>query len=465
MTDGLPMPRRLIAIAAISFGNFLVVVDGNIATVALPSIAKQLGADSSATVLIVTIYQLTLVMALLPFSSLGDRIGLQRMYQYGQILFTISALLIFFAKSLPFLLVLRAAQALGAGMALSVSAALLRSIYPAAQLGRGLGLNTVIVASAGALAPIMGGFIIANAPWPWVFAAAVPFGLLSLAFGRALPRFPKRNQPYDFQSALMSAATFGLIIGGLESGVHGDSPVVSGAIMVAGILTAILFVRRELLSERPVMPVDLLKKPVIALSAIGGMAAFIASMTLMLSLPFRLENEFGFSPGVVGTIISPWGLTMLVVAPLAGQLSDRYPAGLLGGIGMALAIAGLLSLAFLPAHPDRIDIVWRMVLTGAGFGTFASPNVRQILGSAPRERTAAAGGLVSTARLTGQTIGATVAAALLAAGIGSGPTPALVAAGLATFALLCSIARLNPAIRQPDSREVRQAEAGLSDMD
>lgn len=247
--------------------------------------------------------------------------------------------------------------------------------------------------------------------------------------------------------------------------MHGDSPVVSGAIVVAGILTAILFVRRELRSERPVMPVDLLKKPVIALSAIGGMAAFIASMTLMLSLPFRLENEFGFSPGVVGTIISPWGLTMLVVAPLAGQLSDRYPAGLLGGIGMALAIAGLLSLAFLPAHPDRIDIVWRMVLTGAGFGTFASPNVRQILGSAPRERTAAAGGLVSTARLTGQTIGATVAAALLAAGIGSGPTPALVAAGLATFALLCSIARLNPAIRRPDSNEVRQAEAGLSDMD
>ncbi len=144
-TDGLPMPRRAWAIGAVSFGTALVVLDGAIATVALPTIARDLQTDSAAAVLIVTVYQLVLVMSLLPLSALGDRIGLRRLYQIGQIVFTIATVLCFFARSLPFLLVVRALQGLGASAALSVGSALVRAIYPAKQLGRGLGLNGVVV--------------------------------------------------------------------------------------------------------------------------------------------------------------------------------------------------------------------------------------------------------------------------------------------------------------------------------
>ena len=459
-TDGLPMPRRLVAITAISFGSALTVIDGAIANVALPTIAKDLGTGSSAAVLIVTIYQLVLVMTLLPFSSLGDRVGLRNLYQWGQLLFTVSALLCFFAKSLPFLLVLRAFQALGAAMALSVSSALLRNIYPSGQLGRGLGVNSVIVSSAAALSPVLGGLIVANAPWPWVFAAAVPFGCLSLLLGRSLPDQKPRKQPYDYLSALMSAATFGLIIGGMESTVHGDSPVVSVAIILGGVFIAVKFVQREVKSPRPIMPVDLLRSPVMALSSLGGLTAFTASMILLLSLPFRLEHGYGFSPGMVGTMLAPWALTMMIVAPLAGYLSDRYPAGLLGGIGMIIAIAGLLCFAWVPHAPTRLDIVWRMSLTALGFGLFMAPNSRLIVGSAPRHRAAAAGGLISTNRLTGQTLGATLAAILLGMNLGDGRAPPLVAACLAAVAGICSFARLNPALRRPDPREVETAEAG-----
>ena len=458
MTDGLPTPRRFLAIGAISAGTALVVIDGAIATVALPTIARDLGVEPSSAVAVVTVYQLVLVMALLPFAGLGDRIGLKRMYQFGQLLFAVSTMLCFFAHSLPFLLVVRAAQALGAAAALSVSSALVRSIYPADQLGRGLGVNSVVVSSSAAFAPTLGGLVLAVAPWPWVFASAVPFGLVSLALGRALPDPAPRTGPFDILGGAMCAAMFGLIIGGLESAVHGDSPVVSGAIVLAGVLVGALFIRRERGDPAPILPIDLLGRPVLALSTLGAFTAFTATVTLLLSLPFRLQHGYGFSPSEVGAAIAPWPLTTMVIAPLAGWLSDRYPAGLLGGIGMALAIVGLVCLAFLPAEPSYWAIAWRMSLTGAGFGLFLSPNARLIIGSAPRERAAAAGGLISTTRMVGQTTGATLVAALLAASLGGGSGPPLIAAALAGVAGLCSLARLNPAIRNPGRAESRDAQ-------
>ena len=447
VSDGLPLPRRLTAIAAISFGTALVVIDGAIATVALPTIAEDLKVDGSAAVLVVTVYQLVLVMTLLPFSTLGDRVGHRRLYQYGQMIFTISSLLCFFARSLPFLLVIRAAQALGAAAALSVSSALVRSTYPSNQLGRGLGVNSIVVSVSAALAPTLGGFILAVGPWPWVFASAVPFALVSLLLGRTLPDPRPRSEPFDLLAAVLCAAMFGLIIAGLESGVHGDSPVISGAIVATGAVVGFFFVRRELDEARPIMPIDLFGRPVIALSVVGAFTAFVGSMVLTLTVPFRLQHVYGFSPSEVGTMLAPWPLTMMFVAPVSGMLSDRYPAGILGGIGMTIAVIALLCFAWLPDDPHYWDIAWRMALCGAGFGLFLSPNSRLVVGSAPLERAAAAGGLISTTRMVGQTLGATAVAALLAMNLGNGPAPALVAAGLALVAGLCSVARLNPTVR------------------
>ncbi len=441
--DGLPTPRRYLAILAIAFGTALAVLDGSIVTVALPTLAHDLHVHSSEAVLVVTVYQLTLVMTLLPFSALGSRIGLRRLYQCGQLTFLLSTILCFVARNLPFLLTVRAMQAIGAAATLSVSSALIRSIYPANQLGRGLGLNSFVVAGAGAIAPTLGGVVLSFASWPWIFAAASPLALLSLLLGRRmLPDPAPHNEPYDVLGALLCAATFGLTIAGLEGAVHGSSPAGSAAITAAGLAIAFFFVRRELDSRMPILPVDLLTRPVLALSALGGLCAFIASMTLMLSLPFRLQQHFGFSPAQVGAVITPWPLAMMLFAPLAGLMSDRFPAWLLGGIGMAIATIALILLAFLPEHLSHFDLVWRMALCGVGFGLFLSPNARLIVHSAPRARAASAGGLIATTRLTGQTLGATVLAALLSIGAGSERVPALVAAGLTVIAGICSLARL-----------------------
>ncbi|MFA6124163.1 MAG: MFS transporter [Sphingomonas sp.] len=453
MTDGLPLPRRYAAIAALCLGTALIIIDGGVANIALPTIARDLHIGRSAAVSVVTVYQLMLVMLLLPFAGLGERIGLKRLYQIGQMVFTIATLLCFFAKSLPFLLIVRAAQAMGAAAALSVSSALIRSTYPAQQLGSGLGINSAIVSAGAALAPSLGGFILGVAPWPWVFASAVPFAIGSLILGRALPDEPPGNTPFDVIGGVMCAAMFGLVIGGLETAVHGDSPVISAAIVLSGLLVGVYFVRRERRETDPILPIDLLARPVLRLSVIGAYTAFIASMTLIISMPFRLTSEFGFTPPEMGLLMAPWPLTNIIVAPLSGWLSSRIPAGVLGGIGMAISIVALLLIADMPAHPTHFDVIWRMALCGGGFGTFLPPNARLIIGSAPRERAAAAGGLVSTTRLLGQTTGATLVAALLALGVGGGATPPLVAAGLAFIAGLCSLARLRPSIRMPQEKE------------
>jgi DHA2 family multidrug resistance protein-like MFS transporter len=434
----------------VSLGTILTTVSGSIVNVALPTMSVDLHVEPSAAVLVVTVYQLVLMMALLPFSALGDRIGHRTIYQYGQVIFVVASLLSFFARSLPFLLVVRAFQALGAAATMSVSSALIRSIYPESRLGRGLSFNTVMAASFASLAPTVGGAILTVARWPWLFAALVPFALLSIAIGRnSLPESITRNDdPYDLLGAVMCAATFGFAITGLESTLHGSSPVISLALFALGVAIGVVFVRRALGEARPVLPVDLLRRIDIALPSMGLLAAFLASMIIMLTLPFRMQQGFHFTPAEAGAVLAPWPLVTLFVAPTAGMLSDRVPAGLLGGVGMAIAITGILSLAFLPASPNHFDMIWRIGVCGLGFGMFYSPNSRQIIASAPIERSAAAGALATTIRGAGQTLGATTVAALLASGIGIGPVPALIAAGLAVVAGACSLAALKPAIRR-----------------
>jgi len=437
--DGLPTPRRWWAIMAISFGTAVLVIDGQIANVALPTIARDLGVTNGVITNIVTIYQLVLVMVLLPFSSLGDRIGHRRLYQYGQMLFILASALCLFVPNFWALMALRALQALGAGMALSVSAAMVRQIYPAHKLGTGMGVNSVIVASSGAIAPTLGGYVVSHLDWQWVFVAPVPFAILSLLLGRTLPEPVRRNVPVQWISGGWSALSMLLLIGGAQLATHENFPI-GAALMVAGVISITLLVRRERGRTAPVVPVDLLAKPVLGLSALAAIACFTASGALMLSLPFRLE-DMGFRPDQAGLLLLPFPLTMLVVAPLSGWLSDRIAATKLGVTGMAIAIGGLVLMATMPDQPGEFAIAWRLSLTAVGFGLFFAPNSRLLIGRAPRERAAAAGGLLSTSRLLGQTVAAVVVGILLAGGLGSGPTPLIISCTLAVVAALCSLAR------------------------
>jgi DHA2 family multidrug resistance protein-like MFS transporter len=185
-----------------------------------------------------------------------------------------------------------------------------------------------------------------------------------------------------------------------------------------------------------------LSNPVLSLSIAGSFLAFSAIMMVSLSLPFRLQHLYGFSPSEVGAVLTPMPLTMMMMLPLSGMLSDRMRPGIQGGIGMSVTIAGLLLVAFPPAHPGFFDFAWRMMLCGIGLALYLPANTRLVVRMTPHHRATAAGGLISTVRLTGQTVGATMVATFLALGLGSTAVPVLAAAVFGLFAGLFSVSRL-----------------------
>jgi DHA2 family multidrug resistance protein-like MFS transporter len=442
MQPGMSERRRWLAIVALCCGNSVASFDSTILNVALPTIAHDLHVPLSSAPLVVSTYQLVLLMTALPFAALGEKVGLTRLYQLGQALFAIASLGSVLAPNLPLLVVSRAVQALGAAAIMSISPALVRAVYPPEKLARGLALNAFVVTVAAMVAPALGGAVLAFAGWRWIFLLVLPLVLGSLVFGRTLPRSPTHDKPYDFRAAGMSAAMFLLTIGGVQMAVHGVPLAIWAASVAAGVLVGIRFVRRERQSPRPVLPVDLLGRPVMALALAGGFCVYAASQSVTLGLPFRLQHVYGLSPPEVGAVLATWPLALMMTVPLSGYFSNRAPPGLLEGVGMIFCVVGMVALSFLPPHPTFFQFAWRLWLGGAGIGMFLSPNNRLILGAAPAERVAAASGLIATMRMTGQTLGATLAALLLALGAGLGRTPTLVAAAMMAVALASSLARV-----------------------
>jgi MFS transporter, DHA2 family, multidrug resistance protein len=447
--DGLPPGRRRWAVLATALGTLLAMMDVTIANVALPTIAQDLGTTASASIWIVNAYQLSMTMLIMPLSSLGDIVGYARIYRIGLIVFIAGSLACTFSRSLAVLALSRAVQGCGAAAMTTTIGSLNRHAYPRAMLGRAAGQGALVVALGAAAGPVVGGTMLGIAPWPWLFAINVPLGALALVLSlRFLPEVPGTRHRFDWPSAVLSAATFGLLVGTIDALGHHDRPLLVAAFAAATAAVGAVFVARQLRLEIPLFGVDLFGKAVFSLSIAASVTSFIAQTVAYVALPFLFQNVLGRSPFATGLLMLPWLIAAAAMAPLAGRLSDRYEPGVMGAAGMAVLAGGLLALALLPPHASTPDVVWRMVLCGVGYGLFHSPNNRMILAGAPRERTGAAQGILATARLTGQTLGAALVALVFGASLEAGrhagaasATAIALALALATaFALVAAVA-------------------------
>jgi DHA2 family multidrug resistance protein-like MFS transporter len=409
--DGLPTPQRVWAILTIALGLTMAVMDGAIANIALPTIAHDLDASPAASIWVVNAYQLAVTISLLPFASLGEIYGYRRVYMAGLAVFTLSSLGCALSDSLFTLTLARIIQGFGAAGVMSVNTALLRFIYPRRLIGRGVGLNAMVGSVSSAIGPTVASAILSVAHWQWLFAINVPIGILALIIGlRALPYTTRADRRFDLASATMSAVTFGLLITAIDGAGHGQRPETVGTELITATAVGFLLVGRQLSERSPLLPIDLMRIPLFALSVATSVCSFTAQGLAYVALPFFFEDVLGRSQVATGLLMTPWPLTVAVVAPIAGRLSDRYPAGILGGIGLAFLALGLALAVTMPAHPSTVDIVWRMTICGLGFGLFNSPNNRAMITSAPRHRSGGASGMLATARLLGQTTGAALVA-------------------------------------------------------
>jgi DHA2 family multidrug resistance protein-like MFS transporter len=441
--DGLPVPRRYWAIVVIVMAIAMSVLDSSIANVALPSIARDLHASDAASIWVINSYQVAILATILPLASLGEVVGYRRIFQAGLVVFTLASLACAFSSSLLTLSVVRTIQGLGAAGIMSVSPALVRFTYPQSLLGRAVGINAFVVAVAAAVGPTLAAAVLAIASWPWLFGINVPIGAVAFVIARrSLPFTGKSPRRLNYVGALLNVGTFGMLISGMQALAH-DTTRMFGILELAACgLLAVALVRHEIGRAAPIIPFDLLKIRLFSLSIATSVASFMAQMAALVALPFEIQR-IGHSAVETGLLMTPWPVAVAVAAPIAGRLSDRHPAGLLGGAGLMMLATGLALLALFPQGGTVPDFIWRMALCGLGFGFFQAPNNRALLSSAPRARSGAAGGMLATARLLGQTLGAAVVAILFRAFPGTGSNVVLcLASGVALLAALISMFRV-----------------------
>jgi MFS transporter, DHA2 family, multidrug resistance protein len=434
--DGLPPRERRAAMLTVGIAIAISVLSTAIANIALPAMARELHATPAESIWVVNAYQLAVVVSLLPFSALGEIVGYRRVYMWGLCGFTVASLACGLADTLPLLVGARVLQGFGAAGIMSVNSALVRFIVPRAQLGQGIASITLVVAICSAAGPSLAAGILSVASWHWLFTFNVPFGVLAVVLAlRSLPDTPRSGHRFDVVSALLNAATFGLLLVGLDGIGHGQNFGSVGAELALGVVAAVVFIRRQLRMAAPVFPVDLFRGRLFALSVLTSVCSYAAQTAAYLALPFYFAVAGGMSQSRVGLLITPWPAVVVVVAPIAGRLADRYPAGLLGGLGLGVLTAGLVAMLSLPADPGFVAVAWRMMVCGAGFGLFQTPNNRAMITAAPRSRSGVASGMVSTARLTGQTIGGVSVAVVF--GLAGGDVAAGVGVAL-TLGAACS---------------------------
>jgi MFS transporter, DHA2 family, multidrug resistance protein len=444
LSDGLPWERRRWAVAAIFTALAMASLDTAIANIALPAISSDLHVSAAESVWVVNVYQIALVATLLPLGALGEIVGHQRIYLGGLLLFTLASLGCALAWSLPSLVAARALQGLGASGLMSVNTALVRFVYPSRMLGRGFGHNALVVATAFTLGPTIASAILALGPWPWLFAVNIPFGLLAMLIGfKTLPATPRAKHAFDFPGALLAAGSLGLFIIGIGGAAHGAQPALVAISLVGAAVLGFILTRRHADHPAPMLPIDLFRRALFALSAATAVCSFAVQGLAFVALPFYFEDVLHRSQVETGFFLTPWPLVVAIMAPIGGRLADRFSAGMLGGLGLLLLCIGMVLLATLPENPGVANIVWRMVICGVGFGLFQTPNMKAIMSSAPPHRGGSASGIVATARLTGQTTGAALAALCFSLTGREGAALALaLGAGFAALGSVMSFLRL-----------------------
>lgn len=413
--DGLPLPHRYWAVLAICFGITVSVLDGAIANVALPTIARDFNTTPSYSIWVVNAYQLAMMISLLSFASIGEIWGYRRIYIMGLIIFTFTSLFCALSTSLGMLTAARALQGFGAAAITSVNTALLRIIYPSRFLAKGIGLNALIVSVSAAAGPTIASIILSVASWKWLFAVNIPIGLIAFYLSyRFLPQntVKVKGRKFDVAGGLMNALTFGLIIAVIEGFTHRTHITIIIGLFIAMMFTGYFFLKREDKQKYPIFPIDLLRIPVFSLSVITSLVSFVAQMLAMVSLPFFIQGVLGKNEVDTGLLLTPWPLATMIFAPLAGVLAGKINAGILGGIGLSIFAVGLFLLGSLPDDASNMDIIWRMAICGSGFGLFQTPNNSTIISSAPNNRSGGASGMLGTTRLLGQTSGAAFVALL-----------------------------------------------------
>ncbi|MCO5072242.1 MAG: MFS transporter [Rhizobiaceae bacterium] len=445
----LPLPKRRLSYLAVVLSIVITMVDQSATNIMLPTLAQDFGSGNSNSVLIVNLYQLTLIVGLVPLARLGEKIGYRRVYLTGLAGMILCWIACSLTQNIYQLAFVRALQGLASSGIMSVHLALVRHIVPPRIFGRAVGFNATVVAIGSTTGPLIAGLFISYASWRWMFLACVPVALFSLILGlRYLPWNRTSDKPFDTAGASLSALTFGFVILSVVALVQKLPVWQVLAFALTSVIACLVLVRRERRAVDPMLPIDLLRDPLISLTLATSVLAFTTQMLVFIIMPFQLQSELGFSVVEAGVIFMPWPIAHATSGVMSGFFSDRYRPSVLSGAGLVMLSSGIVSLALLEPEVTVSDVAWRMALCGFGFGFFQVPNNKTIMAGVPLHLSGRTSSAIGTARLLGQSFGAALAAIGLTM---ADATPLLwLASAIALVATLIGVLRLAPVLRPPE---------------
>ncbi len=418
--------RKWLVLSAVAMGIFLATIDGSIVNVALPTLSAALGADFATVQWVVLSYLLTITTLLAVVGRLADMYGRKRLYNSGFVVFTVGSLLCGLSPSVGWLIGFRVLQGIGAALILALGLALVTEAFPPQERGRALGIAGSIVSIGIVTGPTLGGVIIENLSWHWIFFVNVPIGIVgTYLVWRNIPATrPPGGQAFDFGgAATLCLGLLGILLGLTTGQQEGFTSPQALGLFVFGIffLLALLYIQRR--HPQPIIDPVLFRNRLFTVNLVTGLLVFVGLGSGVL-IPFYLETVLGYSVQQVGLLLAVVPIALGIVSPISGVLSDRVGSRPISVLGLAVTLLGYLALSTLSTETTAVGFMLRYVLVGVGVGLFQSPNNSAMMGTAPRERLGVASGLLAMTRNLGQTVGIAVLGALWAAlvfGAAGGP--------------------------------------------
>jgi EmrB/QacA subfamily drug resistance transporter len=433
---------RWYALGVIMLGTVMGPLDASIANVAMPQIAHALGRKVDEAEWVLLAYMLVTASTLVLFGRLGDMFGQKRIYLGGFAVFGLGSLACALSPALEWLIAFRVLQAIGAAMLVSCTQALIVETFPASERGRAIGFNGAAVAAGLSTGPILGGAIVTFADWRWIFLINIPIALVALPLAALILKpGTRKDEGFDLRGAgLAFAGLFCLSLALSRSHVWGwGSARVLGLLAVAAVALAV-FILVERRANYPMFDLSLFSNRLFTMSTIAAFVYFTAQSGIVFIIPLSAQIALGYSALNAGLLLIPLTVLNVVLAPLAGSVSDRVPARYISTLGALTVAAGAFVLSRLPAHPTTHRIVESMILAGIGTAVFTQPNNSALMGSAPQHRRGIAAATLATARTTGQLLGvATAGAVYFARAAALGPNVHTYAPATAYFAFVAIV--------------------------
>jgi EmrB/QacA subfamily drug resistance transporter len=444
---------RILAIyAGLMVTLALAALDQTIVATALPKIVGDLGGITQYS-WVFTAYMLTSTVTVPLYGKLGDVYGRKNLFLIAIVLFLLGSALCGLSQSMTQLVLFRAVQGLGAGGLFPLSLAVIGNIVPPRDRGRWQGLIGAVFASASIIGPAVGGFIVDNASWRWVFFVNLPVGGLALlVISLTMPRrAPLKQHSIDWLGAgLLAGGTgallLGLVWGGKQypwSGGH----VLAAFAAAAALLLAFAFVERR--APEPILPFDVLRNPIVAGSvacmALVGMAMF----GTISYVPLFVQGVIGTSATSSGVVLTPMTLGAVCTSILTGQLVSRTGRYRWNAVfGPVVLTGSMLLLWRMDVHTTNAEAARNMIIAGIGIGSMMQVFVLSVQNAVPRSRIGSATALTQFARQMGATLGVTIMGAIVNHGLPF---------GVASGAEGTAIHRLPPAARSGLAEAIQPA--------